>query len=69
MGINPANLPDPLDATPEYGLVRTVLFFGLYVVLIVAAVVYVLRKLPRGDDILSRGKGEEESDRRREEGD
>ncbi len=67
--MNPANLPDPLDATPAYGLVRTVLFFGLYAALIVAAVIYVLRKLPRGGDILGGGKGEEESDRRREEGD
>lgn len=57
--MNPANLPDPLDAGPEYGLVRTLLFFGLYALLMVAAVVYLLRKLPRREDILGGGDQDE----------
>ena len=45
--MNPAHLPNPQDAGPEYGLVRTVLFFVLYAALIIGAVVYLRCKLPR----------------------
>jgi len=45
--MNPANLPNPQDAAPPYGVVRTVLFFALYAAMIIGAVVYLRWKLPR----------------------
>ena len=56
---NPALLPDALDATPAYGLVRTLLFFGLYVLLVVGLVAYLMRRLPHRWDPLD---GEDEDD-------
>jgi hypothetical protein len=47
--MNPAHLPYPQDAGPEFGTVRTVLFFVLYAALIVGAVLYLRWKLPRED--------------------
>ncbi len=57
---NPAALPDPLDATSEYGLVRTILFFGLYLLLVVGLVVYLLRKLPRRWNRLDGEEGDDD---------
>ncbi len=45
--MNPADLPDELDAGPEYGLVLTLIFFAVYAVLIGGILIYLLRKLPR----------------------
>jgi hypothetical protein len=47
---NPADLPDALDGEPGYSLVRTLIFLAVYSALIIGAVVYLLRKLPRQDD-------------------
>lgn len=46
--VHPADLPDVQDAGPGYGPVQTIVFFAVYAILIVAAVIYLLRKLPRG---------------------
>jgi len=43
--MNPAELPDPLDGTGQYGPLRTVLFFVLYAALVVGAIVYLRWKL------------------------
>jgi len=52
-------LPDALDATPAYGLVRTLLFFGLYLLLVVGLVAYLVRRLPHRRDPLD---GEDDGD-------
>jgi hypothetical protein len=54
--MNPANLPHPQDAGPEYGAVRTILFFALYVALIVGAVLYLRWKLPREEQEKENGE-------------
>jgi hypothetical protein len=48
--MNPADLPDLRDAGPEPGLVRLLLFLGCYVLVLVGAVVYLVRKLPRSSN-------------------
>jgi len=48
--VNPANLPNPQDAKPEGGLLRTILYFVLYGLLILGAVLYLRWKLPRHDN-------------------
>jgi hypothetical protein len=45
--MNPANLPNAQDTGPEYGLVRTILFFALYIAMFVGALLYLRWKLPR----------------------
>jgi hypothetical protein len=45
--MHPAELPDVQQATPEYGTIRTLLFFGLYAALILGALAYLIWKLPR----------------------
>ena len=47
MAINPALLPDELDANPEPGLVCTIIYVLFYGGLLVWMAVYLLRKLPR----------------------
>lgn len=48
--MNPANLPNAQDTGPEYGLLRTILFFVVYAALILGAVLYLRWKLPRHGD-------------------
>ncbi|MHC5035310.1 MAG: hypothetical protein ACYTFZ_09760 [Planctomycetota bacterium] len=62
---SPANLPDELAAEPGYGAVQTVIFALIYAALIVFAIIYLVRKLPRGVDIGSppdAGADDEEAD-------
>jgi hypothetical protein len=49
--VNPAELPDALDAEPGYGLVRSIVFGLIYAALLVGVVIYLVRKLPREDDL------------------
>ncbi len=56
--MNPVNLPDPQDAPPPYGLVRTILFFVLYAGLIAGAVLYLRWKLPRHGGTAGTRRGE-----------
>lgn len=53
MPVNPATLPDIQDAGPEYGLLRTILFFALYAALIVGALAYLRWKLTGVEDDFS----------------
>jgi hypothetical protein len=48
--VHPANLPNPQDAKPEGGLLRTILYFVLYAALILGALLYLRWKLPRHGD-------------------
>jgi len=48
--VHPVQLPDVQDAGPEYGWLRTALFFGFYAVLILGALLYLVWKLPRRND-------------------
>jgi hypothetical protein len=44
--VHPLNLPEPRDAGPDYGLVRTIIFAVVYLALIVGLLWYLLRRLP-----------------------
>jgi hypothetical protein len=62
---SPVNLPDEFAAEAGYGGVQSVIFALIYAALIVGAIVYLVRKLPRGVDISSppeRDTDDEDSD-------
>ena len=61
--IHPVSLPDLNVDEPEYGLLRTLLFVGVYLALLVGAVVYIVLKLPRRDETPPAGTpGDEQGD-------
>jgi hypothetical protein len=61
--MHPSSLSDLGTSQPEYGLLRTLLFLGVYLALFIGAVVYIVLKLPRRDETPPAGTpGDEEGD-------